>query len=53
MPSSTSSTPWPDVSLDLHPPDEVARAALFYASDLASCVTGTMLNVDCGEFHDE
>ncbi len=33
-------------------PDEVARAALFYASDLASCVTGTMLNVDCGEFHD-
>jgi len=34
-------------------PDEVARAALFYASDLASCVTGTMLNVDCGEFHDE
>jgi NAD(P)-dependent dehydrogenase (short-subunit alcohol dehydrogenase family) len=34
-------------------PDEVARAALFYASDLASAVTGTMLNVDCGEFHDE
>lgn len=34
-------------------PDEVARAALFYASDLASCVTGTMLNVDCGEFHDD
>lgn len=33
-------------------PDEVAKAALFYASDLASCVTGTMLNVDCGEFHD-
>jgi NAD(P)-dependent dehydrogenase (short-subunit alcohol dehydrogenase family) len=33
-------------------PDEVARAALFYASDLATCVTGTMLNVDCGEFHD-
>jgi len=33
-------------------PDEVARATLFYASDLASCVTGTMLNVDCGEFHD-
>jgi enoyl-[acyl-carrier-protein] reductase (NADH) len=31
----------------------VARAALFYASDLASCVTGTMLNVDCGEFHDD
>lgn len=34
-------------------PDEVARAALFYASDLASAVTGTMLNVDCGEFHDD
>jgi NAD(P)-dependent dehydrogenase (short-subunit alcohol dehydrogenase family) len=34
-------------------PDEVARAALFFASDLASCVTGTMLNVDCGEFHDD
>ncbi|MGN6780143.1 MAG: SDR family oxidoreductase [Marmoricola sp.] len=33
-------------------PDEVARATLFFASDLASCVTGTMLNVDCGEFHD-
>jgi NAD(P)-dependent dehydrogenase (short-subunit alcohol dehydrogenase family) len=33
-------------------PDEVARATLFFASDLAGCVTGTMLNVDCGEFHD-
>jgi NAD(P)-dependent dehydrogenase (short-subunit alcohol dehydrogenase family) len=33
-------------------PDEVARAALFLASDLASAVTGIMLNVDCGEFHD-
>jgi len=33
-------------------PEEVARAALFLASDLASAVTGTMLNVDCGEFHD-
>ncbi|UDY22199.1 SDR family oxidoreductase [Nocardioides sp. Kera G14] len=33
-------------------PDEVARAALFLASDLASAVTGTVLNVDCGEFHD-
>jgi NAD(P)-dependent dehydrogenase (short-subunit alcohol dehydrogenase family) len=32
-------------------PDEVANAALFLASDLASAVTGTMLNVDCGEFH--
>lgn len=33
-------------------PEEVARAALFLASDLASAITGTMLNVDCGEFHD-
>ena len=33
-------------------PDEVARAALFLASDLASAVTGQMLNVDCGEFHE-
>lgn len=32
-------------------PDEVARAALFFASDLASAVTGQILNVDCGEFH--
>ena len=32
-------------------PDEVARATLFLASDLASAVTGQMLNVDCGEFH--
>ncbi|HEY9565452.1 MAG TPA: SDR family oxidoreductase [Nocardioides sp.] len=32
-------------------PDEVAKAALFFASDLASAVTGQMLNVDCGEFH--
>ncbi|MCA1982059.1 SDR family oxidoreductase [Nocardioides nematodiphilus] len=31
--------------------DEVARAALFYATDLASAVTGQVLNVDCGEFH--
>ena len=30
---------------------EVARAALFFASDLASAVTGQILNVDCGEFH--
>ena len=33
-------------------PDEVAQAALMLASDLASAVTGIMLNVDCGEFHD-
>lgn len=32
-------------------PDEVARAALFLATDLASAVTGQILNVDCGEFH--
>jgi NAD(P)-dependent dehydrogenase (short-subunit alcohol dehydrogenase family) len=32
-------------------PDEVARATLFLASDLASAVTGQTLNVDCGEFH--
>jgi len=32
-------------------PNEVARAALFLASDLASAVTGQLLNVDCGEFH--
>lgn len=32
-------------------PEEVARAALFFASDLASAVTGQTLNVDCGEFH--
>src|SRR5918994_4556077 len=32
-------------------PEEVAKAALFLASDLASAVTGVMLNVDCGEFH--
>ena len=32
-------------------PDEVARAALFLVSDLASAVTGQTLNIDCGEFH--
>jgi NAD(P)-dependent dehydrogenase (short-subunit alcohol dehydrogenase family) len=32
-------------------PQEVARATLFLASDLASAVTGQMLTVDCGEFH--
>lgn len=32
-------------------PEEVARATLFLASDLASAITGQMLTVDCGEFH--
>lgn len=32
--------------------EEVARAALFLACDLASAVTGQTLTVDCGEFHD-
>ena len=32
-------------------PDEVANAALFLASDLSSAVTGTCLDVNCGEFH--
>ncbi|WP_219633624.1 SDR family oxidoreductase [Nocardioides marinisabuli] len=32
-------------------PQEVARAALFLATDLASAVSGQTLNVDCGEFH--
>jgi NAD(P)-dependent dehydrogenase (short-subunit alcohol dehydrogenase family) len=32
-------------------PEEVARATLFLASDLASAVTGQTLTVDCGEYH--
>ncbi|WP_221176481.1 SDR family oxidoreductase [Nocardioides marmorisolisilvae] len=32
--------------------EEVARGTLFLASDLASAVTGQMLTIDCGEFHD-
>ncbi len=32
-------------------PQEVAQAALFLASDLASAVTGITLDVSCGEFH--
>jgi NAD(P)-dependent dehydrogenase (short-subunit alcohol dehydrogenase family) len=32
-------------------PEEVARATLFLASDLASAVTGVTLDVSCGEFH--
>ena len=34
-------------------PHEVAQVALFLASDLAGAVTGTILKVDCGEFHDQ
>ncbi len=32
-------------------PEEVARATLFLASDLASAITGITLDVSCGEFH--
>jgi len=32
-------------------PEEVAQATLFLASDLASAVSGIMLDVSCGEFH--
>jgi NAD(P)-dependent dehydrogenase (short-subunit alcohol dehydrogenase family) len=32
-------------------PEEVARATLFLATDLASAVSGQTLTVDCGEFH--
>ena len=32
-------------------PEEVARATLVLASDLASAVTGITLDVSCGEFH--
>jgi NAD(P)-dependent dehydrogenase (short-subunit alcohol dehydrogenase family) len=31
-------------------PEEVARAALFYASDLSSAVTGDKMKVCCGRF---
>ncbi|AVM02007.1 short-chain dehydrogenase [Gordonia iterans] len=33
-------------------PDEIAQAAVFLASDLASAVTGHTLDVNCGEYHD-
>ncbi|GAB10267.1 putative oxidoreductase [Gordonia araii NBRC 100433] len=33
-------------------PDEIARAALFLASDMASAITGHTLDVNCGEYHD-
>ena len=33
-------------------PDEIARAALFLASDQASAITGHTLDVNCGEYHD-
>ena len=52
---TTTSTPRRPAPTDLKrlaSPEEVARAALFLASDLASAVTGQMLTVDCGEFHD-
>jgi NAD(P)-dependent dehydrogenase (short-subunit alcohol dehydrogenase family) len=32
-------------------PEEVARATLFLASDLASAISGITLDVSCGEFH--
>lgn len=31
-------------------PEEVGRAALFYASDLSSAITGDKMKVDCGRF---
>ncbi|WP_293449249.1 SDR family oxidoreductase [Planktotalea sp.] len=31
-------------------PDEVGRAALYYASDLSSAITGDKMKVDCGRF---
>ena len=31
-------------------PEEVARAALFLASDLSSAITGDLMRVDCGRF---
>ena len=34
-------------------PEEVARATLFLATDLAPAVTGQTLTVDCGEFHSD
>ena len=32
-------------------PEEVARAGLMLLSDLASAISGVMLDVSCGEFH--
>ena len=31
-------------------PEEVGRAALYYASDLSSAITGDKTKVDCGRF---
>lgn len=32
-------------------PDEIARAAVFLASDHASAITGQTLDINCGEYH--
>lgn len=32
-------------------PEEIADVVLFLASEQARCVTGQLINVDCGEFH--
>lgn len=32
-------------------PDEIARAAVFLASDWASAITGQTIDVNCGEYH--
>ena len=31
-------------------PEEVGHAALYYASDLSSAITGDKIKVDCGRF---
>lgn len=32
-------------------PDEIADAVLFFASEMSRAITGTCLDVNCGEFH--